>query len=75
MLLSKGKYLKEKFTYHIKCASLSVSYLAFADDLFLLSGADFQPIGAIKDTLDEFYHSSGLKPNLQKKKSDLFLRV
>lgn len=51
---------------HPKCASLSISYLAFADDLFLLFGANCHSIKVIKDTLDEFYRSSGLKPNLQK---------
>lgn len=55
-----------QFTFHPKCSELSISYLAFADDLFLLSGADCSSIGIIKEVLDEFFHSSGLKPNLQK---------
>ncbi|KAH7842608.1 hypothetical protein Vadar_007304 [Vaccinium darrowii] len=56
------------FTFHPKCSDLFIYYLAFADDLFLLAGADCPTLGIIKGGLDEFYHSSGLKPNLQKSK-------
>lgn len=40
--------------------------MAFADDLFILAGADCISVEIIKEALTEFYHSSGLKPNLQK---------
>jgi hypothetical protein len=49
-----------------KCSALSLAHLAFADDLFLLSGADCSSIAIFQSALDDFYLYSGLKPNLQK---------
>lgn len=57
---------QSKFTYHPTCGSLSISYLAFAHDVFLLAGADYPSVRVLKAALEEFYFSSGLKPNLQK---------
>ncbi|XP_058217276.1 uncharacterized protein LOC131328342 [Rhododendron vialii] len=54
------------FTFHPKCSLHSISFLAFTDDLFLLAGADPSSIRIINDALEEFFHSSGLKPNLDK---------
>lgn len=45
---------------------MNISYLAFADDLFLLAGADTSSIGVIKSALEELYLSCGLIPNLHK---------
>lgn len=55
-----------QFSYHPKCGTLSLSHLAFANDLFLLFGADCGSLSVFKSALDEFYLFSGLKPNLQK---------
>ncbi|XP_058222932.1 uncharacterized protein LOC131332652 [Rhododendron vialii] len=73
LLIMEGLYaiLQKKisegqFNYHPKCSALSISYLAFADDLFLMAGTDCHSIAILKEALDDFYYSSGLKPNLLK---------
>lgn len=73
LLIMEGLYTilqrniaQDQFNIHPKCRNLDISFLAFADDLFQLIGADSSSIGVIKEPLDEFYHSSGLKPNLPK---------
>lgn len=48
-----------------------LSYLMFADDLFLLSTATENSFSVFKAALVEFGEMSGLKPNLQK--SNVFL--
>lgn len=58
-----------QFTHHPKCNNLSISYLAFLDDLFLLAGADCLSIGIINGALDEFYHSSGLNQTFKRARS------
>lgn len=60
------KIFEGQFNYHPKCSALSISYLAFADDLFLMAGADCHSVAILKEALDDFYYSSGLKPNLLK---------
>ncbi|XP_058211548.1 uncharacterized protein LOC131323720 [Rhododendron vialii] len=73
LLIMEGLYaiLQKKisegqFNYHPKCSALSISYFAFAYDLFLMAGTDCHSIAILKKALDDFYHSSGLKPNLLK---------
>lgn len=46
------------FNFHPKCSDLSIYYLAFADDLFLLAGADCPSLEIIKEGWDEFYYLS-----------------
>ncbi|GFZ19335.1 hypothetical protein Acr_28g0000400 [Actinidia rufa] len=53
-------------SYHPECRALGLSHLAFADDLFVLCGADSQSLFVIKEALDDFFYFSGLKPNLRK---------
>ena len=47
------------FTYHPKCSVLKLRHLAFADDLFVLCGADSQSMSVVKEGLDDFYYFSG----------------
>ncbi|KAG5542725.1 hypothetical protein RHGRI_015741 [Rhododendron griersonianum] len=54
------------FIYHPKCKELQIHHLSFADDLFVLCGADQGSLTIVKDALDEFHSFSGLSPNLQK---------
>lgn len=54
------------FVFHPKCEALQISHLIFADDLFVLSGADPQSFRTIQEALQDFLLFSGLKPNLQK---------
>lgn len=64
--LLKRQSLTNLFSFHPKCGGLSITSLAFADDLFIFSKADYNSVSAIKSTLDLFQSISGLKPNLQK---------
>ncbi|XP_058215475.1 uncharacterized protein LOC131326638 [Rhododendron vialii] len=59
------------FSFHPRCRELQLSHIIFADDLFILSGADSQSFQLVSDLLLDFYSVSGLKPNLQK--SSVFL--
>ncbi|KAG5564631.1 hypothetical protein RHGRI_000728 [Rhododendron griersonianum] len=54
------------FIYHPKCKPLNITHLIFADDLFVLCGAGEISFQVIADTLSDFYHFSGLQPNMQK---------
>ena len=45
--------------------------MAFADDLFLVCGADAPTFGIIKDALEDFHGLPRLQPNIQK--SEIFL--
>lgn len=56
----------EGFVFHPKCRSLNITHLIFADDLFVLSGADARSFQLVADALSDFFHFSGLQPNLQK---------
>ncbi|KAH7840791.1 hypothetical protein Vadar_021656 [Vaccinium darrowii] len=65
-LTRKYKMVQSGFVFHPKCQPLQLSHLIFADDLFVLSGANPQSFETIQDTLQDFYLFSGLKPNMQK---------
>lgn len=54
------------FSFFPKCQVLDISHLIFADDLFLLCGADVASFSIIHDLLRDFYSWSGLQPNLGK---------
>lgn len=54
------------YTFHAKCQQLSITHVIFADDLFLLCGANTASLNVIKNALDEFGSLSGLRPNMQK---------
>lgn len=54
------------FTFHPKSRALNISHLIFADDLFVLCGADTNSFQLIKDVLYDFHNFAGLTPNLQK---------
>lgn len=54
------------FSYHPKCQSLGISHLIFADDLFILYGADVQSFQLVHDLLSDFHLYYGLQPNLMK---------
>ncbi|XP_058189339.1 uncharacterized protein LOC131306925 [Rhododendron vialii] len=48
-----------EFTFHPKCQALGISHVIFADDLFLLSGAQEGSLQIILSTLREFHGFSG----------------
>lgn len=54
------------FTFHPRCRDLNISHLIFADDLFILCGADANSFQLVKDVLNDFHKFAGLQPNLQK---------
>lgn len=60
-----SKSITSPFTFHPKCKELQLHHIAFANDLFVLCGAD-QGSSTVKSALDDFYSFSGLSPNLQK---------
>ena len=57
---------QQGFVYHPKCEHLGITHLIFADDLFLLCGANCESLNLIRDALKEFGDISGPRPNLQK---------
>ncbi|GAA0148020.1 hypothetical protein LIER_07571 [Lithospermum erythrorhizon] len=54
------------FTFHPKCKKISLNHLLFADDMFLLVGADSQSFRAVQRGLKEFSKISGLHSNFLK---------
>lgn len=54
------------FQFHPKCQALNLSQLAFADDLFIICGATQDNFAVVRDIFDDFFHFSGMRPNLQK---------
>lgn len=62
----KYRILHGKFSYHPKCRALNLCHLAFADDLFILSGVDQNSFGLIHSVLQDFHSFSGLQPNISK---------
>lgn len=50
---------------HITCR-LQLSHVIFADDLFILCGADATSFHLVNDVWADFHLLSGLKPNLLK---------
>ena len=59
------------YRYHPYCRPLHLTHLMFADDLILFSKADVPTLRTLKDTLDSFFLTSGLKANIHK--SQMFL--
>ncbi|XP_027180783.1 uncharacterized protein LOC113779411 [Coffea eugenioides] len=54
------------FDFHPYCSNLELSYIAFVDDLFLISAVIEHSFCLVRDTIAEFGSLSGLKPNLHK---------
>ncbi|CAH9116346.1 unnamed protein product [Cuscuta europaea] len=69
--LVKMKTKVSKFNYHPLCSSLSITHLAFADDLMLFSRGDVHSINILMKALEEFGDTSGLKINHGK--SNIFI--
>ncbi|XP_071940027.1 uncharacterized protein [Coffea arabica] len=57
---------KSGFVFHLKCGKAGLSHLAFADDLFLLTGASPESFQLINHNIHEFGELFGLKTNFQK---------
>ncbi|CAH9094512.1 unnamed protein product [Cuscuta epithymum] len=51
------------FNYHPLCSSLSITHLAYADDLMLFSRGDIHSIKILIKVLEDFGEVSGLKVN------------
>jgi len=49
--------------FHLKCSSLKLTHLCFADDLLIFSSASCDFIKVINDVLEEFEELAGLKAN------------
>lgn len=62
---------KEQLKYHPRCQQLKLSYVAFADDLFVMARAHVPTLKSIRETLEQFGKISGLNPN--KEKSAIFV--
>lgn len=45
---------QEGFVYHLKCSQLAITNVIFADNLFLLCGAECTSLGMFKTALAEF---------------------
>ena len=54
------------FNHHAKCERLSITNLAFADDVLLFARGDCGSIKLIMDSLDLFAKSTGLTMNPRK---------
>lgn len=66
-----GRTIKEatedpRFHYHPKCKCLSLTHMAYADDLLIFGKADMHSVGVIKGCLDRFAAASSLKANNDK---------
>jgi len=63
LLLDEGACVNPCFAFHLKCASLKLIHLCFADDLLIFSGGNCSSIQIIKDASVDFERLSGLKAN------------
>ncbi|XP_070002790.1 uncharacterized protein LOC142162048 [Nicotiana tabacum] len=54
------------FHFHPKCKKLGITHLSFTDDQLLFARGDNQSVAMLKQCLDQFSTSSGLKANLNK---------
>jgi hypothetical protein len=63
LLLAEAATSNPRFGFHLKCHSLKLTHLCFANDLLIFSTANLHSITSIKDTLVEFEGLSGLKSN------------
>ncbi|CAA0806935.1 RNA-directed DNA polymerase (reverse transcriptase)-related family protein, partial [Striga hermonthica] len=70
-LIKRKTTLDTNFKYHPMCEKLKISYLAFADDLMLLSRGDPHSIQVLMDCLKDFGAKSGLEMNVVK--SNIYL--
>lgn len=59
------------FQYHAKCASNSITHLAFADNLLVFARGDLASIRVMAKALEEFSLTLGLRIN--KRKSNIFM--
>ncbi|GAA0166342.1 hypothetical protein LIER_21517 [Lithospermum erythrorhizon] len=56
----------EEFHYHPNCQEIGLVNSSFANDLFLLSGANVESMKLVKKVLADFGKLSSLHPNLSK---------
>lgn len=64
-LLDKAASI-QKFGYHPRCKNLSLTHLAFADDLMVLSDGKVRSVEGIVAVFDQFAKYSGLKISMEK---------
>ncbi|KAI8537157.1 hypothetical protein RHMOL_Rhmol09G0003900 [Rhododendron molle] len=57
------------FSYHPRCEALGLFHLMFADDMFVICGADSHTFCTIAELMRDFHLFFGLQPNLQKSAS------
>lgn len=62
--LLKAKTKNSLFKYHPKYEKVKLIFLPFADDLFILDGADVPSVRIIKESLEFFGSMSGLGLNV-----------
>ncbi|GAA0170421.1 hypothetical protein LIER_24683 [Lithospermum erythrorhizon] len=58
----------EEFRFHSRCKEIGLTHLLFADDMFLLCGADCNMFIAVDRVLKDFSRLAGFSPNLNKSK-------
>lgn len=64
--LLKINTTESNFNFHPNCTQLGITYLAFADDLMLMSRGDATSVKILIESLCDFGNCSGLKANALK---------
>ncbi|GAA0154149.1 hypothetical protein LIER_37811 [Lithospermum erythrorhizon] len=64
--IMKTKRQENIFCFHPRCQEVEITHLFFADDMFIMCGADKDSITCVKEALEDFEELTGLKPNLAK---------
>lgn len=62
----KTLHANPDFYFHTKCGKHKITYLAFADDLLLLSKGEYGSVSAMIRILQDFGNISGLRSNVAK---------
>jgi len=57
---------RQDFKFHPYCKNLELTHLMFADDLILFSKADPTTLNYLKEALEKFHMSAGLRINAHK---------
>ncbi|KAL0796998.1 hypothetical protein Bca101_068375 [Brassica carinata] len=56
----------QRFGYHPRCKNLSLTHLAFADDLMVLLNGKVRSVEGIVEVFDQFAKFSGLRISMEK---------
>lgn len=64
--LMKGVADNPNFSYHPKCKRMKINHLSFADDLTIFCKADLDSTILVRQAIEEFGNTSGLRTNPSK---------